>query len=319
MSLQNYLTKKYLNPDKPIKKKSKKRKRDGTESTGLVIADDNILGWDEKDADDNDDDDGPTIVGSQSSTQHASKPGLWKTIGAPAPSSAEQTAADAILEAAANERSKLAEEDDEAPTLGDTGLKMESGAHAGLQTAEQVTAAMAKKRATERKQFEEAMRESGEGETVYRDASGRRIDIGIKRAEKRKKEEQEAKKKKEQELAAMGDVQRAEAEERRQKLQDAQYMPLTRRADDVEMNEELKQREVWNDPAARFMTKKSTTKSKTGRKLYQGSFAPNRYGIRPGWQWDGVDRGTGFEKDWFEARNNRKNIKNLQYQWGMDE
>ena len=59
--------------------------------------------------------------------------------------------------------------------------------------------------------------------------------------------------------------------------------------------------------------------SKTGRKLYEGPRVPNRYGIRPGGRWDGVDRGNGFEKKWFEARAKREARRDLEYQWEMDE
>jgi pre-mRNA-splicing factor CWC26 len=55
------------------------------------------------------------------------------------------------------------------------------------------------------------------------------------------------------------------------------------------------------------------------RKVYQGAAAPNRYGIKPGWRWDGVDRGNGFEKDWFQARGRKSRNENLEYQWQMDE
>jgi pre-mRNA-splicing factor CWC26 len=85
------------------------------------------------------------------------------------------------------------------------------------------------------------------------------------------------------------------------------------------MNEELKEQDRWNDPAAQFVTKKKKGKSVTGKPLYQGSFPPNRYGIRPGYRWDGVDRGNGFEKQWFAARNKKKDREDLEYAWQMDE
>ncbi|KAB8339243.1 hypothetical protein FH972_022177 [Carpinus fangiana] len=116
-----------------------------------------------------------------------------------------------------------------------------------------------------------------------------------------------------------GDVQRLEKAERMEKLKDAKYMGVSRYADDVELNEELKERDRWNDPAAQFMTKKKERKTKTGKPVYAGAAAPNRYGIRPGYRWDGVDRGTGFEKQWFEARNRKEAVKNLEYAWQMDE
>ena len=86
------------------------------------------------------------------------------------------------------------------------------------------------------------------------------------------------------------------------------------------MNKELKEQGRWNDPAAQFLS--STTKAgkaAKGRKLYQGAAEPNRYGIKPGYRWDGVDRSNGFERKWFATRNNRENIKDLEYAWQMDE
>lgn len=196
---------------------------------------------------------------------------------------------------------------------------MESGAHAGLQTADQVTAQLKRKQTEERQRFlDDGEEVSGRGkETIYRDASGRIINVAMKRAEARKKSEEDAANAAADLEAQKGDVQRAQREQRRADLAEAKFLPLSRYADDMEMNEELKERERWNDPASQFLTKEG--KGVGGKSLYQGPAMPNRYGIRPGHRWDGVDRGNGFEKEYFTAQNHRRNLKELDYAWQMDE
>jgi pre-mRNA-splicing factor CWC26 len=95
-------------------------------------------------------------------------------------------------------------------------------------------------------------------------------------------------------------------------------MTLARYADDKDLNEELKEQERWNDPAAAFLTKKKAGTSKTGRPLYQGAAPPNRFGIRPGHKWDGVDRGNGFEAKWFQAQNRKQERQAMAYTSQMD-
>ncbi|KAI9836107.1 MAG: hypothetical protein M1819_001723 [Sarea resinae] len=336
MSLADYLAKNYLTADTPQEKKTKKRKRKGTAaptatanntSSGLIIADDDA-GWGSNPTV-NDDEDGPAIVSGSSAEFRKRKTSSWRTVGAPAPSNSDQAAADAILAATAAETSHnnnnngAGDPDDEAPQVEDADnvLQMESGAHAGLQSADQVTAALKKRQAEERRRFEaEGAEKSGRGqETIYRDASGRIINVAMKRAEARRKmEEEEAKKAAELE-AQKGDVQRAAREKRTKELKDAKYLGVSRYADDAELNEELREQDRWNDPAAQFLSAKKKGKSITGKPLYQGAAPPNRYGIRPGYRWDGVDRSNAFEKEYFAAQNRRRNLKELDYAWQMDE
>ena len=320
MTLADYLAKNYLTQDSAAEKKSKKRKRKAGGTSGLIIADDDASGW-ERTKSAQIEDDGPLTVNANSAEFRKAKKNAWQTVGAPAPSSSEQAAADAILASAAAESEAHALGDEDGPVVDDTAMKMESGAHAGLQTADQVTAQHKRKEAAERLRFlREGDEHSGKGrETIYRDASGRVINVQMKRAEARKKAEEEAAKAAAELEAQKGVVQRLQQEKRKEQLRDAKFMPVSRYADDVELNEELKERERWNDPAAGFLTKKSRGKSASGRPLYKGPAAPNRYGIRPGHRWDGVDRGTGFEKEYFAARNRKENLKNLDYAWQMDE
>jgi pre-mRNA-splicing factor CWC26 len=91
-------------------------------------------------------------------------------------------------------------------------------------------------------------------ETVYRDSSGKKIDTKAAKAEaarmKREREEKEAKKME----WGKGLVQKDEAAKRREALEKQKDTTFARYADDKDLNEELKARELWNDPAAAFMT-----------------------------------------------------------------
>lgn len=343
MSLSDYLAKNYLTADSD--KKSKKRKRKHKDG-GLKIDDDDISGW--NNGADDDDDDGPTIGTDfspedkirdtdccQASMTLSSKKSKKKSksaedtavkrFGVAAPSHAAQLAADEaaaneIIASAASDRRQADENEDEAPAVEDTeGVFTDPGARAGLQTAAQLAKMMKQKQDEEMKKRAELAKQDGPGETIYRDASGRIINVAMKRADARKKAEEEEKKKLEKERAARGDVQNAEAARRKQQLQDAKGLTVARHADDEELNDELKEAGRWNDPAAGFLRKKKAGRSVTGKPLYQGVFKPNRYGIRPGHRWDGVDRGNGFESEWFSSRNKKANVERLQYQWQMDE
>ncbi|KAG7089491.1 hypothetical protein E1B28_011171 [Marasmius oreades] len=171
---------------------------------------------------------------------------------------------------------------------------------------------------TEMEKGETAEEVARQQETVYRDASGRKIDTKAARAEaarkKREREEAEAKKME----WGKGLVQRDDSDKRREELEKAKSRPFARHADDKEINEELKERERWNDPAAAFMTKKK--KGGPRKPEYIGPPPPpNRFGIKPGYRWDGVDRGNGFEKKLFQSRNANKRLTAESYQWSVDD
>lgn len=53
--------------------------------------------------------------------------------------------------------------------------------------------------------------------------------------------------------------------------------------------------------------------------IYQGAFPPNRYNIRPGYRWDGVDRSNGYEKKRFEALNAKKAVEEEAYKWSTSD
>ncbi|KAJ8667816.1 hypothetical protein QAD02_009479 [Eretmocerus hayati] len=93
--------------------------------------------------------------------------------------------------------------------------------------------------------------------------------------------------------------------------------PLARYADDQDLESELKSRDRGEDPMLAYMKEKEINEGKRAPEApkYEGSYMPNRFGIRPGHRWDGVDRSNGFEKKWFEARNSRKAVEEEAYKW----
>ncbi|KAJ2343998.1 Pre-mRNA-splicing factor cwc26, partial [Coemansia sp. RSA 2618] len=68
-----------------------------------------------------------------------------------------------------------------------------------------------------------------------------------------------------------------------------------------ELDDERRARVHWNDPARMFL-ENSKGKDVSRYPVYTGHVLPNRFGIRPGYRWDGVDRSNGFEKDMFKSQ-----------------
>jgi pre-mRNA-splicing factor CWC26 len=271
----------------------------------------------------------------------------------------EEAEADRIIaqaQAADDERRRDIDDED-APAVADrtedTGPRMESGVRAGLQTAADtaklVEAEEAQRLAEERaarreRKLRKQQQEKDGGEppaeqqTIYRDATGRRIDVSAKHAEARQAEIEKEKERQRERENAMGDVQRKMREERKQEVEDARFLTVARGVDDEAMNDDLKKAERWGDTMAGYIAQTRAEEdaaagggrgerskvalnkgAKNQKKTYRGAAPPNRYGIVPGWRWDGVDRGNGFEKEWFQARSKSKRNEELSYQWQMDE
>ncbi|KAK1493707.1 hypothetical protein CCUS01_03008 [Colletotrichum cuscutae] len=342
--LSSYLAKNYLVADpKPTKKRKRKQP---TETQGLIIADDDDNGWGNSTAQDDDAESGPALVSGTSAEFRKTKKSNWKTVAASSKSQGgagagnneddgSAAAANAILASAAAENAAARNADDEMPVIEGGGdddaaanvVKMSDGTHAGLQSAAAVSAQLRRRQQAEEAEFAKLRKHGKEEETVYRDATGRRVDVSMKRAEARKLALEAEEKERQARLAPKGDVQLENARKRREALEDAKLMTFARTADDEEMNNELKEQERWNDPMAQFLSDKTGggggagAKGKKGKRrpVYAGAAPPNRYGIKPGYRWDGVDRSNGFEGERFRAINRRERNKGLDYAWQMDE
>ncbi|KAF4971949.1 hypothetical protein FZEAL_9719 [Fusarium zealandicum] len=325
--LADYLASRYLVADPKPSTKKRKRKRGAEASSGLLITDDDDSGWGNSTAQDEEGTDGPVTVSGRSAEFRKAKKSNWKSLGGEeTPKDDTAAAADAILASAAAEQNAARDDDDEMPIVeGDSSAaKMSDGTHAGLQSAAAVSAQLKRRQKEEREEFERHRKSGKEEETVYRDATGRRIDVSMKRAEARRVVAEAQEKERLAKEALKGEVQLEEARKRREQLDDAKLMTFARTADDEEMNRELKEQDRWNDPMMQFMSDKKETGKGKGKKskrkpVYAGAAPPNRYGIKPGYRWDGVDRGNGFEGERFKAINRRERNKGLDYAWQMDE
>lgn len=342
-----YLAAHYLTVEKkPSKSKSKdgsSKKRKRKQQDGLLITEDDDLGWGAtKDPNSDDEDASVTVVAGTSAEFRRTKKSSWKTVGAPIPTDTkdardEQGLADAILAQAAAEKAAAAREadgEDDIPMVDaddDADVPMMAdGTHAGLQSAKALSAQLRKRQKMEREELARLKAErdakggdDGEPDIILRDATGRRVDISMRRAELRRAALEAEKAEEAKKMVLKGEVQLEQARQRREALEDAKLMPLARGKDDEEMNRELKAQERWNDPMAQFLEADSGGRGKKGggskrRPVYKGAAPPNRYGIRPGYRWDGVDRGTGFEAERFKAINRRERNKGLDYSWQMD-
>lgn len=248
-SLKAYLAEKYMSGPKAdaiLAKTSKKKKRkahnSGSSTVNSMIRDEDA-GWGDLPKDEDDDDVSTAVVASDRSFKKRKVAGPtesnWVTID-------EGVRASALVKEgtpppADDERPLVVGEPDPEPVM--AGL-IKSGAKK-KKRANEDPEAMLKSMTAE----EIALAQ----ETVYRDASGQKIDMKAAKAEaerqKRLREESEAAKKE----WTKGLVQREDAEKRRQELEKQKGKEF-RRIDDADMNEELKSKELWNDPAVQFLS-----------------------------------------------------------------
>ncbi|XP_066994614.2 BUD13 homolog isoform X2 [Anabrus simplex] len=196
------------------------------------------------------------------------------------------------------------------------------GRKAGLQDAKELRKEISEMKRNEREIFEKMDPSvSGKGAApIVRDRkTGKRRDL-----EQEAKEKQEQDKKKAEHDSKYTKWGRGlkQVEEQAQRLQEDMYemtKPLARYADDTDLDQHLREQEREGDPMLDYIRSKTSEPSSKKKPQYQGSFLPNRFGIRPGHRWDGVDRSSGYEKQWFETANAKKATEEEAYKWSTSD
>jgi pre-mRNA-splicing factor CWC26 len=201
---------------------------------------------------------------------------------------------------------------------------MSDGTRAGLLTNDDLKVEEERIHEEEEKKFsmmdpEETGRDA---EVVYRDKEGNIVD---EKTAKRLRQRGRILEDPDDELHPGwrgGLIQKEEGEKIRKKIEQEAHKPFAQYEDDEELN--VMQMEVAKeeDPMNAYMEKKKKKRDKkrkkaegiVERKRYTGPPPPpNRFGIVPGWMWDGIDRSNGFETKFLRAISQAKDRQSKEY------
>lgn len=135
-------------------------------------------------------------------------------------------------------------------------------------------------------------------ETIYRDLTGRIIDLK-QRAEELKKEKEQRDKEDHaiKQKIASGELDKIRQQEHDQQVDQAKRFDFSK--DSKEFVDHMKGISRFEDPMSAFVSenqKDLPSTTKTGRPVYTKGLNPsNRFKIPAGFFWDGIDRSNGFE------------------------
>lgn len=231
-------------------------------------------------------------------------------------------------------RSKPAEQE-----LGRRKVKMTDGRQAGLiANKEERAAELIKKKQEDARRLREMDGGGRTAETVYRDKRGKRLE-GLE--ELLRQQQGDVKPEVKPLEWGKGLAQKREVEEKNAEFEAEKEKPFARTRDDPELDKMFKERLRWGDPMAHLVKRKdpaaelidlgaSEEMKESGfiipqdipqhSWLKRGVGAPmNRYGIKPGRHWDGVDRSTGFESQMFKAKAEKQATEMEAYLWSVSD
>lgn len=67
-------------------------------------------------------------------------------------------------------------------------------------------------------------------------------------------------------------------------------------------------------------TKLNHENKKNSKPVYNGPCpTPNRFNIRPGYRWDAIDRGNGFENLLLKKISSKQSFKDDEYKWSVSD
>ncbi|KAH7729213.1 Protein R08D7.1 [Aphelenchoides avenae] len=214
------------------------------------------------------------------------------------------------------------DEDEQAIDPNDKNRKTLDGKKAGLVSSKEMKDEAKRLKEADKKLFENVDETllGKDAETVRRATSLYKKKKKDTKEDEERKEREAAKQKELAEKYKTWNKGVAQLNERKEQLEEMERVvnePFTRYADNEAMNEHLKEQlHVGEDPMADYMSKKKhKVEMKTGvvYPTFKGPWPPNRFGIPPGYRWDGVDRSNGFEGRLSLADNKRRANDEIAY------
>lgn len=203
----------------------------------------------------------------------------------------------------------------------------------GIHTGEEFGAT---ERNLKRKRDEELAQYSGRNgqeETVYRDKSGRKMDMVSEYMKQKTSTEVQKKALEEaQQEWGKGTVQKQDRAERARDFEELRNEPFARSINDPKLERMRKEVVRDGDPMAEYFQMKkekaqasskidpSTGRSTSNKPIYRGpNPTPNRFNIRPGYRWDAIDRSNGFEKRMLTKMNEKSAFNEDDYKWRVSD
>ncbi|XP_030572057.1 BUD13 homolog [Drosophila novamexicana] len=212
---------------------------------------------------------------------------------------------------------------------GQAQMRTLDGKKAGLQDAQSLKTETDERRREERRMFDQMSSEvSGRDAEVQMRSTGRRgrraRDAAAEDpAEQQRKEAHEQQKKQLYERWGKGLKQLEDQRARHEEMAHEAAKPVARYANDEDLDRHLREQEHADDPMLEYMRQKRKKRDQLSDKpvlpVYEGSYPENRYGIRPGYRWDGVDRSNGYEQRWFDKQNERRAAQDEAYKYSVED
>ena len=182
--------------------------------------------------------------------------------------------------------------------------EMKDGSKAGLVHLKQYEEDQARNEKKRNELDKKIFNDNQPMETIYRDKDGNQLSASAAFEKKQKLEkEQKELEKKQKIMNNLGAVQMKESIKNKKMFEDIKKSTFSRYKNDKQLQKELKSRQRVDDPMAKFVhnegnnssSSTSNVKNINPNNVPLKQALPNRFKIKPGYRWDGVDRGNGFE------------------------